>query len=58
MTEEQKAYLRQLEESGYLKQIREFAMARCAPFFWSSQEQGQPPKLLHNGTSRVVQPGQ
>jgi hypothetical protein len=58
MTEEQKAYLRQLEESGYLNQIREFAMARCAPFFWSSQEPGQPPKLLHNGTITYVATGQ
>jgi hypothetical protein len=38
VTEEQKGYLRQLEESGYLEQIREFARARCAPSFWSSQE--------------------
>lgn len=58
MTEEQKAYLRKLDESGYLNQIREFAMARCAPFFWSSQEHGQPPKLLHNGTITYVATGQ
>ena len=47
---EQKAYLTQLEESGYPRQIREFAMARCAPSFWSSQEPGQPAKIVHNGT--------
>lgn len=58
MTEEQKAYLRELEASGYLKQIREFAMARCAPFFWSSQEPGQPAKIVHNGTITYVATGQ
>jgi len=58
VTEEQKAYLHQLEEVGYLKQIREFAMARCAPFFWSTQEAGQPAKLLHNGTITYVGTGQ
>jgi hypothetical protein len=48
----------ELEKSGYLKQVREFAMARCVPFFWSSQELGQPPRLLHNGTICYVDTGQ
>src|SRR5687767_2048468 len=58
MNAQQKAYLAKLEESGYLKQIREFAMARCAPFFWSSKEKGTPAKLLHNGTITYVATGQ
>lgn len=51
-------YLRQLEESGYINRLREFGMARYAPFFWSSQEPDQPPKLLHNGTITYVGTGQ
>jgi hypothetical protein len=58
MDEKQKEGFRALEKSGYLKQVREFAMARCVPFFWSSQEPGQPPRLLHNGTICYVDTGQ
>ncbi len=39
--EKQKQEFRDLEKSEYLKQIREFAMARCVPFFWSMQENGK-----------------
>jgi hypothetical protein len=58
MDERQKEGFRELEKSGYLKQVREFAMARCVPFFWSTQESGQPPRLLHNGTICYVDTGQ
>lgn len=58
MDEKQKAGFRELEKSGYLKQVREFAMARCVPFLWSTQEAGQPPRLLHNGTICYVDTGQ
>jgi hypothetical protein len=56
--EKQKEGFRELEKSGYLKQVREFAMARCVPFFWSTQEHGHPPRLLHNGTICYVDTGQ
>jgi hypothetical protein len=58
MNEEQKAAFQKLEDSGYLPRLREFAMSKCAPFFWSSQEAGQPPKILHNGTICYVRTGQ
>jgi hypothetical protein len=58
MNEQQKTYVRKLQESGYLSQLRQFAMARCAPFFWSMQEPGKPPALLHNGTICYVRTGQ
>jgi hypothetical protein len=58
MDERQKEGFRELEKSGYLKQVREFAMARCVPFFWSTQEASEPPKLLHNGTICYVDTGQ
>lgn len=58
MNEEQKEGFRKLEAAGYLNSIREFAMARSAPFFWSSQEKGHEPKLLHNGTITYVATGQ
>lgn len=58
MDEKQKAGFRELEKSGYLKQVREFAMARCVPFLWRTQEAGQPPRLLHNGTICYVDTGQ
>ena len=56
--ENQKAAFRELEKSGYLKPAREFAMARCVPFFWSTQQAGQPPRILHNGTICYVDTGQ
>jgi hypothetical protein len=46
MNEEQRAAFQKLEDSGYLPRLRDFAMSKCAPFFWSSQEAGQPPKIL------------
>jgi len=58
MDERQKEGFRELEKSGYLKHVREFAMARSVPFFWSTQEASQPPKLLHNGTICYVDTGQ
>src|SRR5688572_10776555 len=48
----------ELQLGCYLKQIREFAMARCAPFFWSRQEPGQPAKIVHNGTITYIATGQ
>jgi hypothetical protein len=54
----QKEGSRELEKSGYLRQVREFAMARCVPFFWRGQEAGQPPRLLHNGPIFYVDTGQ
>lgn len=39
-----------LEKRGYLPKLRELAMNMCAPFFWSSHEDGQPAKILHNGS--------
>jgi hypothetical protein len=56
--EKQKEGFRELEKSGYLKQVREFAMTRCVPFFWSTQEAGHPPRLLNNGTICYVDTGQ
>ena len=50
MDETHKAEFRKLEDAGYLNGIREFAMARSAPFFWSAQMVGDRPRLLRNGT--------
>jgi hypothetical protein len=55
MTEEQKAYLRH-SRIWVLKQIREFAMARCAPFFWSSQESDNRRSCGTTGPSRTSAP--
>jgi hypothetical protein len=46
------------EKARYLRQGRESTMAGCDPFFWSSQEAGQPPRLLHNGPICYVDNGQ
>lgn len=58
MDEIQKAKFRELEAAGYLNGIREFAMARSAPFFWSAQMEGPNPRLLRNGTITYVATGQ
>ena len=58
MNNAQKAAFRQLEESGYIPQLRAFAMARCVPFFWGTQEPGKPARILHNGTICYVNTGQ
>lgn len=59
MTDEQKAAFDQLEKSGYLNQLREFAMSKCAPFWWSTQEApDKPATILHNGTICYVKTGQ
>ena len=58
MNEKLTAQVQRLEDSGYLNQIREFAMARSAPFFWSRQPPNQDPELLHNGTITYVATGQ
>ena len=41
-----------------LKQIREFAMARCVPFFWSSQESDNRRSCGTNATITYVGTGQ
>lgn len=57
MNEAQKAAFQRLEQNGYLPQLREFAMARCAPFFWSFQHGTGQPKI-RNGTVTYVRTGQ
>ena len=58
MHEAQKAAFKKLEDSGYLKSIREFAMARCAPFFWTFEPGGDQPVRFRNGTICYVDTGE
>ena len=58
MDEKPKEGFRELEKSGYLKQVREFAMATCVPFFWSTQQAGASAHILHNGTVCYVDTGE
>ena len=58
MNEQQKAGFRRLEESDYLPGLREFAMTRCAPFFWSFQPDPGQPLKIRNGTITYVRTGQ
>ena len=57
MEEHVKQKFRELEETGYLNGIREFAMARSAPFFSSAQMDGNKPRLLRNGSITYVATG-
>jgi len=56
--ETHKAKFKELEDAGYLNGIREFAMARSSPFFWSAQMEGPNARLLRNGTITYVATGQ
>lgn len=57
MDPETKAKFQALENNGYLKGLREFAMARCAPFFWSYQQPNGSMKI-RNGTICYARTGQ
>lgn len=54
MEQWQKEGFDRLEKRGYLPMLRELAMNMSAPFYWSSQENGQPPKILHSGSMCFV----
>lgn len=56
MSDDQKAAFLQLEKSGYLPGLREHAMARCVPFFWSSKGERKA-DYQHNGTVCYVDTG-
>ena len=56
MDDRLKAHGEHWERIGYLPALREFAMARCAPFFWSAG-QGRSVRLLHSGTICYVNTG-
>lgn len=58
MNEQQKAYILELEKSGYLNQLREFAMVRCAPFLWSYKETATGELKIRNGTITYAATGQ
>lgn len=58
MSEEAKVAFQKFEASGFLPRMRELVMRRCAPFFWSTQQDAlKPPRLLHNGTICYVDTG-
>lgn len=58
MSEEAKAAFQKFEDSGFLPRMRDLVMRRCAPFFWSRQQDAlKPPRLLHNGTICYVDTG-
>jgi hypothetical protein len=54
-----KAKFKELEDNGYLPQLRAFAMSKCAPIFWATQDSlDEAPKVLHNATGVCVKTGQ
>ena len=58
MSEEAKAAFEKFEDSGFLPRMRDLVMRRCAPFFWSTQQDAfKPPRLLHNDTICYVDTG-
>jgi hypothetical protein len=50
----QKEGLLKLEKRGYLPQLRKMAMDMSVAFYWSSQEDGKNPEVLHNGSMCYV----
>ena len=57
LSDAQKAAADDLEKSGYLPGLRNHAMARCVPFFWSSRGERQA-NYEHNGTVVYVNTGE